>query len=87
MNHTVIWLASAEQELAALWVDAVNREAITRATHQIDELLGKNPERAGESRFEDSRILLAKPLGVTFEVSEPDRLVRVHHVWRYRTRS
>jgi hypothetical protein len=87
MNYTVTWLASAEQELAALWVDAVNRGAITRAAHQIDELLGKNPEQAGESRFESFRILLAKPLGVTFEVSKPDRLVRVHHVWHYRTRS
>ena len=87
MNYTVTWLASAEQELAALWVDAANRVVITTAAHQIEALLRSRPGRVGESRSKGFRILFVEPLAVTFELSKLDRLVRVHHVWRSKSSS
>jgi hypothetical protein len=39
MNYTVVWVPSAEQELAALWMAAADRDAVTRAAHEIDQQL------------------------------------------------
>lgn len=85
MKYTVIWVPTAEQELAALWMDAANREAVTRASHTIDYLLGRDPLGEGEPRPGGGRVLLVPPLGVLYEVSPDDCLVRVLHVWAFRT--
>jgi hypothetical protein len=82
MNYTVDWVPRAEQELAALWMDAQSRDAVTRASHRIDQLLRHDPEQAGESRPRGRRILFELPLGVVFRVYPDRRLVRVLHVWR-----
>ena len=87
MNYAVTGLASAEQELAALWVNAGNRVAVTTAANQIEALLRKRPAQVGESRSKSFRILFVDPLAITFEFSKLDRLVRVHHVWRPKTSS
>jgi hypothetical protein len=85
MNYTVIWLPDAEQELAALWRNAPNRDAITVAAALIDQLLEREPETAGESRPDGRRILFASPLGVIYRVRPDQREVNVHHVWQFRT--
>jgi hypothetical protein len=77
VNYTVIWLESAESELADVWLNASNREHVSAAAYEIDIRLRTNPEIEGESRSEERRILLVPPLGVTFEVQPGDRLVRV----------
>ena len=82
MNHTVVWLQSAEQELAELWLDAADRDAITNAASLIDQLLGANPENEGESRPAGRRILFVAPLGAVFRTLPNDRLVIVTRVWR-----
>jgi hypothetical protein len=85
MNYTVIWLPGAEQELAALWLDASNRDAITTAAARIDQLLEREPETEGESRPDGRRILFAAPLGVIYRVYPDQRRVTVQHVWQFRT--
>jgi len=85
VNYTVIWLESAEVELADLWLNAPDRERVTAAAHELDIRLGANPGIEGESRKGNRRILLVAPLGVTYEVHPDDRLVRVLEVWRFRT--
>ena len=86
MNFQVFWDSDAEDELATIWIDADDRNAITTAAHRIDSVLRVNPENAGESRDEQRRILIEPPLGVTFSVSSQDRTVFVLTVWRFVSR-
>ncbi len=83
MNFQVFWVSEAEEELAAIWLDASDRNAITVAAHVIDSALRVNPEEAGESRNEGRRILLEPPLGVMFIVSPQYRMVSVLTVWQF----
>jgi plasmid stabilization system protein ParE len=82
MNYTVGWKPSAEQELARLWTDAADRDAVAAAANRIDAVLGKSPHSQGESRQGRLRILFEGPLAVLFEVTEEDRFVDVLKVWR-----
>jgi hypothetical protein len=83
MKYTVVWIPDAEQELAAIWMAAPDRNAVTAAAHIIDTLLREDPETRGESREHDRRVLLEAPLGVLFKVLPDDRLVRVLGVWHF----
>jgi plasmid stabilization system protein ParE len=83
MKFTVIWTPKAEQALAALWLDATDRQSVTGAANRIDRLLRLDPESQGESRRRGVRILFEPPLGALFEVVLQDGLVRVLHVWRF----
>jgi hypothetical protein len=82
MNFTVTWLASAEDELATIWLEAPNRDAITQAAAKIDHRLKKRPLDEGESRENGRRILIETPLAVVYRVDVDDRLVRVLQIWR-----
>lgn len=83
MNFTVHWLPKTEQELAALWLVAPLRSAVTRAAHVIDRQLQQDPEAIGESRPKGLRIHIETPLGVLYRVRRDQRLVEVVHVWRF----
>ncbi len=84
MRYTVIWKPPAEQELADLWMNAEDRNVITDAADQIDDLLRQDAGELGESRTGPIRRMFVPPLGVAFEVREADRLVLVLSVWRFR---
>jgi len=81
MRFTVIWTMAAEQDLAAIWLDAVDRDGVSSVANTIDQLLKQNPLAIGEVRFDTVRSLAVAPLGVDFEVLEQDRLVYVLSVW------
>ncbi len=81
MNYTVVWRPTAEQALAQIWTDAVDRQAVTDAADLIDAMLGSSPRAVGESRAGDTRILTAMPLSIYYDVHEDDRLVAVWAVW------
>ena len=85
MSHTVIWVAAAARRLASLWNNSTRRQEITAASDEIDRLLRRDPENQGESREDDLRILLVPPLGVTFKVDSPNRIVHVLDVWEFET--
>jgi hypothetical protein len=74
----VVWLQSADNELAAAWLqaDAATRQAITAASHVIDERMSQNPLTEGESRDENTRVTFEGPLVVRFQV-EPAASVAV----------
>jgi hypothetical protein len=40
VNYSVVWVPSAEQELAAVWLAAPDRPAVSAAAHRIDQRLG-----------------------------------------------
>jgi len=51
MQFTVIWLPTAENQLANWWLNRVNcRQSITMASDQIDRLLKADPFRSVRSR-------------------------------------
>ncbi len=87
MKYTVLWLPDAEAEIARLWLDADSRAAVTAAADAIDQTLAEAPLQAGESRDGEKRILLIRPLGVTYIVHETSKVVIVGRVWRTGPRS
>lgn len=84
MRYTVIWQPAAEQELANLWMNAEDRQAIAEAADEIDDLLHNDAHELGESKTGWTRRTFIPPLGVAFEVRQADRMVLVLAVWRYR---
>lgn len=88
MIFQVVWLQTALNELATIWVeaDSVIRQAITEATHAIDGALQANPANQGDSREEGERVFFVYPLGIQFQIDAQHSLVRVLHVWDIRRR-
>ncbi len=84
----VEWFEGTLDDLTSLWVnaDAQLRQAITTATHEIDQELAQDPFRKTESREGDERIYFHYPLGVIIEVDAQRRIVWVTEVWRTRRR-
>ena len=74
---------SAENELAMLWMESQDREAVTLSANEVDRRLRFNPRQQGESRSHGRRIAVVPPLGVVYRVNDDDRLVHVLHVWRF----
>ncbi len=86
MKFRVDWSPSAHAELANLWNDALDRDVVTKAADSIDIALTRQPLEFGESR--DDPLLhvgFVLPLGVAFQVDEPDQRVWVVGVWRVRS--
>ncbi len=81
MSFTVIWTTAAKNELANIWMSAINRNAVTAAAHTVDQLLGTTPQAFGSSRYDTVRTLIVRPLGVDYEVLALDRIVYVLTVW------
>jgi hypothetical protein len=82
MNSQVRWKRSARDRLADLWVEAVDRQAITDAANAVDDRLGRDPLGCGESRDAGRRILIEPPLVVFYRVDEQARKVTVLSVRR-----
>jgi len=82
----VEWLQTALDELALIWMlaTASQRQAITAASHAIDQQLPINPNEQGESRPNGRRIQFFPPLGITYRVDVENAVVVVVHVWRFR---
>ena len=81
MKWRVLWLESAEQQLAKLWESDPNRNAITQAADFLDAALARDPIGAGESRADEKFVAFALPLGVSYEVDSQRHRVRVLSVW------
>ncbi len=81
MKYTVLWTPTAEQDLAAVWLNAVDRDAVNSAANTIDAMLHRDPDTRGESRAGTVRILFVPPLGVDFDVQADDRIVYVLSAW------
>jgi mRNA-degrading endonuclease RelE of RelBE toxin-antitoxin system len=79
MKYTVVWLPSAENELARMWLQGSDRRAISAASDQIDRALRINPEMKGR-QLGDRRLLRVPPVAVLFRVYPDDRMVKVIQV-------
>lgn len=81
-RYTVAWYADAQDQLASIWIDAPDRNAVSSAADSLDRELATDPERKGRPVGDRLRVLHEPPLEVLFDVIEPDRLVRVLTVRR-----
>lgn len=79
-RYTVVWVESAHDELAALWLKASDRNAVTAAAHAIDQELGEDAPGKGSALKEGLRSLYTPPLKSIFTVREEDRIVEVLRV-------
>lgn len=79
MTFTVVWMPTAENDLALLWVTAGDRQAVTDAANRIDRELRVDGHMKGMDAFGD-RYYVDPPLAVFYDVSVPDRLVRVGQI-------
>jgi hypothetical protein len=84
MKWTVIYRPSAKSQLASLWMQAVDREAVARAANSADREFATAPLTAGESREGNQRILIEPPLAFLFDVNDQDRTVLVWSVTEWR---
>lgn len=82
MKYDVAWGPRAEAMLAAAWLAAPDRAAVTRAASRLDAQLAVDPLHLGESRtYSVHRIAFDPPLGIEFEVVEDDKRVIVQGVF------
>ena len=73
-------------DLATLWLDATNRDDVSRLANRIDELLREDAHLLGESREEFARILFALPFVIEFVAVESAGDVFVVGIWKTRNR-
>jgi hypothetical protein len=81
MIFTVVWTPEAEQHLAAIWIAAADRNAVTRASNAIDFALSVDTNSVGFLVFDSVREYTHAPLAVEFEVIEDDRQAVILTVW------
>ena len=79
MRCTVVWDPDTQDELARLWLNAPDPQAVADAADKIDRLLQVSAATVGEA-FGSDRRLVVEPLEVVFTVSPDDCLVRVYQV-------
>jgi hypothetical protein len=84
----VVWQPRALNDLTEAWLEATSaeRRAITEASRQFDIRLKDNPEKQGESRGNNERVVFIRPLGVRIEIDHEQSVVWVLHAWRLRRR-
>ena len=86
MKYTVVYLPSAEQQLADLWLKSADPAAVTQASVKIDQLLKDDPLTIGESRVSSLRIIFEEPLAAIYDVREADFVVKVWSIWQWKPR-
>jgi hypothetical protein len=77
IRYTVVWVESAQNELAELWLQAPDRNTVAAATYAIDRGLAEDASGKGIELSEGLRAFFSPPLRVLFSVREDDRVVEV----------
>jgi hypothetical protein len=75
----LLWLPSARDELARLWLaaDSALRARITASANALEHRRSRDPFAESESRDRNARITFEAPLAIRFEVDEDERRVWV----------
>jgi hypothetical protein len=82
MNYTVKWTDQADQQLANIWLNAPDKDAVTAASNRIESLLRRDPLGQGESCGGNSRLMFEPPLGAYYRVYPKARVVWVASIGR-----
>jgi hypothetical protein len=82
MRYIVDWSEDALDELAAVWLAAHDKRAITAASHQLEQIVELDPYAGSIARNSSvNRTAIDLPLGIDYEIIEDDKKVRVLRVW------
>jgi hypothetical protein len=81
MIYTVIWTRAALDALAALYLQAPDKAAVTAATHRLDQILRRDGDQKGQA-WGSIRVIDESPLRAAFTVDPGDRKVQVFWVQR-----
>jgi hypothetical protein len=84
MRWTVTWQPKAATDLAQIWLDAENRQAVADASNRIDRVLRISPDSAGQDFFGD-RLYVDPPLAIVYTLHPDDYRVDVILVWARKT--
>jgi hypothetical protein len=82
MTCTVIWSRAAKHQDAELWLAANDRNAVARATNQIDRLLRQSPKASAIYLLEGLWKVVVPPLAAILEVRDDDCIVEVAGIRR-----
>ena len=77
MDYRIEATTWAEAQLALMWIDIADRNALTVAANTLDRQLRKAPSQVGIATSRGKRIVCEPPLGVVFIVDEQRRLVKI----------
>jgi hypothetical protein len=72
-----VWHAEATNELAEIWVESLNRNAVADSSNAVDRELKDAPASKGTELSEGSRALVSPPIQVLFVVREEERTAEV----------
>jgi hypothetical protein len=82
MNYIVHWTDVALNELAAVWTAAADRNAVTAASHRLEQDVAADPHGRGLFRASSANYTAVElPLGVEYDIIEDDKTVRFLRVW------
>lgn len=81
MKFTVVSTPVANQQLAEIWLQSNDQQAVADASNRIDSLLMHDADRQGRAHPGGWRVLLVPPLIVTFRVSVDDRIATIMPVF------
>lgn len=81
-RFTVVWRPETLADLADIWLDADDRESVTRAAAEIDLRLRDDPANQGTQAHEGLWNLNETPLRVLFTMIQADRVVEIVMVRR-----
>lgn len=73
----VDWTTDAKQQLAAHWISAPDRNAVTIAADHIDQLLASDPRDLGQALPEELWKIVVQPLIAYFELHPATQTVEV----------
>lgn len=79
-RYTVVWVQSAVDELADIWLQAPDRNVVTAASHAIDQILAEDAPMKGTELSEGLRAIFVPPLRCIFTIREDDRIIEVLRV-------
>ncbi len=77
MKYTVVSTPLADQQLAKIWLDALDQQGVSDAYNYIESRLKNNAHLLGRLHPSGWRVLAQPPLIVSFMVSEDDRLAKI----------
>jgi hypothetical protein len=77
MKYTVTSTALADHQLAKIWIEATDRQAVTEAYDRIEALLKNDAHLRGRLHPSGWRVLAEPPLIVSFRISQDDCLATV----------
>ena len=64
----VRWTRRASNQLATIWINDADQNAVTFASHRIDQLLASDPENQGEERPNNRRVMFEPPILVVYRI-------------------